>query len=113
MSNTAVKAGDGPSSVVAFTGSYTTFDLLSDGTYQFAYAVAGVTETGKWSFDKSTYALTITQENGNVITPSLDKDYNMSFDYVAIVNDQLKDTFTCDAQTWGVLSSFEPTVSSN
>ncbi|HHV09189.1 MAG TPA: hypothetical protein GXX75_02770 [Clostridiales bacterium] len=104
MTNTATLVGAEATSLVAFTGTYTTFDLLSDGTYKFEYAAAGVTETGTWSYDKAAYALTITQENGNVITPELDGDYNMSFSYTAVVSDQLVDTFICDSQTWGALA---------
>lgn len=104
MTNTVSLVSDEATSLVAFTGTYTNFDLMSDGTYKFEYADAGIIETGTWTYDSSTYTLTITQENDNVITPALDAEYNMSFSYTAIINEQLVDTFTCDSQTWGVLA---------
>lgn len=109
MTNTAALAQESgsPEILFSFTGGFTTFDLLTDGTYKFAFDTS-VEEYGTWTFDKQTFALTLTQENGNVITPALDDAYNMSFDYKAVVNEQLADTFTSDSKTWGVLTTFEP-----
>ena len=95
----AEEAQPEPQVILSFVGGYTTFDVYDDGTYQFGYAQYGLKETGTWKFEN--YKFTITQSNGNEIAASLDDAYNMSFEYVAEANAQLKDTFTAERGAWG------------
>lgn len=88
-----------PQIILSFTGSYTTFDVYDDGTYQFGFEKYGLKESGTWKFEN--YKFSITQGNGNVIEASLDDAYNMSFEYVAEANAQFKDTFTAERGVWG------------
>ena len=103
---TTAKAKDETSqaaeTLIAFTGGYTTLDLLTDGTYKFAFASSGVEEAGTWAFDKTAYQLTLTQENGNVITAAIDGDtHEMKLHYIAVINEQLQDDFTVGSDVWG------------
>ena len=95
----AEEAKEEPKVILSFTGGYTAFDVYDDGTYQFSYEQYGLKETGTWKFEN--YQFSITQGNGNEITASLDDAYNMSFEYVAEANEQLKDTFTAERGVWG------------
>lgn len=95
----AEEAKSEPQVILSFVGGYTTFDVYDDGTYQFGYEKFGLKESGTWKFEN--YKFTITQGNGNEITASLDDAYNMSFEYVAEANAQLKDTFTAERGVWG------------
>ena len=88
-----------PQIILSFTGGYTTFDMYDNGTYQFGFEKYGIKETGTWKFEN--YKFSITQSNGNVIEASLDESYNMSFEYVAEANAQIKDTFTAERGVWG------------
>lgn len=84
----------------SFTGTYTTLDCLADGTYVFGFEAQGLTETGTWTWENWTFSLT--QEGGNVITAVMDENsHALQLEYVAEINDQLKDTFTCEAAIWG------------
>lgn len=85
----------------SFTGGFTTFDCYTDNTYVFYYKDYDLTETGTWAFDGTTYSFTVTQDNGNVITGSIVGDnHDLTFDYVAVASDQLKDTFIAEGDVW-------------
>lgn len=85
----------------SFTGTYTTFDCYTDNTYAFNYKDYNLTETGTWAFDPATYSFTLTQENGNVITAGIVGDaHDLTFEYVAVASDQLKDTFVAAGDVW-------------
>lgn len=88
----------------SFTGGFCTFDILKDHTYAFAFEDYGIEEEGTWNFDPSTYVFTITQSNGKEIQAQLTEDYSLTFDYTSVTSDALTDTFTANAQTWGVLT---------
>jgi hypothetical protein len=89
----------------SFTGGYTTLDILTDGTYKFAFEASSVDERGTWAFDKAAYQFSLTQENGNVITSTIESDtHDMSLHYVAVINEQLQDDFTAPTSTWSVLT---------
>lgn len=79
------------------TGTFTTFDCYADGTYKFEFS-GMATEYGTWSYTDG--AFTITTEGGNDIPVELDADGNMSFTYVADINPQLTDSFTCANEVW-------------
>lgn len=86
----------------SFTGGYTSFDCYTDNTFKFTFESYGIEETGTWEFDKSTYTFTITKSDGNTITATISgDDHSMNFEYTAVANDQLKDTFTCASDVWG------------
>lgn len=86
----------------SFSGGYTTFDCNDDNTFKFAYKDYDVEETGTWAFDATSYTFTITKSDGNTITASINSDdHSLNFEYAAVVNDQLKDTFTCSSDIWG------------
>ena len=88
--------------VLEFTGGYTTFVCYSDNTFKFAFEKQGVEETGTWSYDKASYTFTVTKSNGEEIKASIDADsHDMSFEYVAVISDRLKDTFTAPSSVWG------------
>lgn len=98
------ESGSGQASgevLFSFTGGYTTFDCYTDNTYKFAYADYGLEEVGTWEFDAASYIFSLTQENGNTIEASIGEDHSMSFEYVAVASDQLKDTFTSTSDVWG------------
>jgi hypothetical protein len=109
---------DTPSGVVetlfSFTGGFTTLDILTDGTYKFAFESSNVEEKGTWTFDKTTYQFSLTQENDNVITAAIDgTSHDLTLHYVAVINEQLKDDFSAPSSDWSVLTTFEviiPTV---
>ena len=86
----------------SFTGTFTTLDIYDDNTYVFTFEGYGVKETGTWAFDPAAYAFTMTQGNGNVIAAAIDGEtHALGLEYTAEVNEQLKDTFTCEAAVWG------------
>lgn len=90
----------GPSVQFSFTGTYCTFDCMSDGTFVFAFADMGLEETGTWKW--ADFAFTITKSDGAEIAVDMDPDTRaLSFTYNAVINDQLADTFTCDVEVWG------------
>lgn len=90
----------GPKVLFSFTGSYCTFDCMEDGTFKFAFGDMGVEETGTWKWEN--YAFTITKSDGTEIVAEMDGEtHALSFTYNAIINEQLKDTFTCDVSVWG------------
>ncbi len=88
-----------PQVILSFEGSGCTMDVYDDGNYQFAYEKFGLVENGTWKFEN--YKFTITQSNGTEIAAELDDAYNMSFEYVAEANAQLKVTFTAERSVWG------------
>ena len=95
----AEEAAAEPQVILPLAGGYTTLDLYDNGTYQFTFEKYGLQETGTWKFEN--YKLTLIQSNGNEIAASLDEAYNMSLEYVAEANDQLKDTYTAERGVWG------------
>ncbi|MCL1819660.1 MAG: hypothetical protein FWG36_03280 [Oscillospiraceae bacterium] len=80
-------------------GSSTTLTLYGDGTYRFGFDAYGVEEFGTWIFES--YNLTLIQENGNEIVSNIGEGHSMIIGYVAVVSDQLADTFTAPAELWG------------
>lgn len=97
-------AADAPAAQIVLTlnGGYTTLDLYDDGTYAFNFASYNITENGTWKIEN--YQFSLTQSNGTVILGSLDPtSYALTIEYTAEINEALKDSYTCDAQTWGSL----------
>lgn len=85
----------------SFTGNSTTFDCFTDNTYVFKFESYSIEERGTWAFDAATYSFSITQDNGNVIAASIVGDaHDLTFEYVAVASDKLKDTFTATADVW-------------
>lgn len=95
-----VKAEKEAAVLLSLNGSYTRIDLLDDGTFVFSFENAGLTETGTWSFEH--YELTLTKSNGESIKADKDANHALSFEYVAVASDQVRDTFACEAAVWGV-----------
>ena len=88
--------------LLTLNGGFTTLDLYDDGTYAFTFASYNLVEKGTWKIEN--YQFSITQSNENVIYGSLDPTtYALTLEYVAEASEALKDTFTCDAATWGAL----------
>lgn len=93
-----------PSILFSFTGSFCTFDLYDDNTYEFTNASYQIKETGIWVYNSATYKITFTKSDGSTVETSISRsDYSESFEYVSVTNYQLKDTFTCPYDVWGVL----------
>lgn len=89
-----------PKALFSFTGGYCTFDCMEDGTFKFAFADMGVEETGTWKWEN--YTFTITKSDGTEIVAEMDGEtHALSFTYIAVINAQLVDTFTCDSTVWG------------
>lgn len=88
---------DGP--LFSFTGGYCTFDCYADNTFKFGFESYGLEETGTWSFED--YTFTIVKSDGTEIVAQMDNAHALNFEYTAVSSDQLKDTFTCDAEVWG------------
>jgi len=97
-----------PQLLFSFTGGMSTLDILSDGTYVFEYSDYGIVEIGTWNWDESTETFEITQSNDNVIVATIDASDVMTLDYVAVVNDQLTDTFTADSSVWQDALDYTP-----
>ncbi|MCI9031381.1 MAG: hypothetical protein HFK09_02525 [Clostridia bacterium] len=77
-----------------------TFDCYKDGTYKFTYPGMNVSETGKWEWKG--WKFKVITNNGKEITAVMDDGTrSLSFEYIADMNERLKDTFTCASSVWG------------
>lgn len=83
----------------AMTGGYCKLDLNKDGTYSFLYPSMGVKESGSWTWKG--WTLTLTSAKGREMTATQDEAHTLILNYVADVNEQLKDTFTAKSSVWG------------
>ncbi len=75
------------------TNEAITFDVYADGTYTFAWAANGVSESGSYVWDRLTQTLTFTDPAGTETPATIDGD-KISFKYCYSVTDQLNQEYT-------------------
>jgi len=76
-----------------------TLTIYADGTYRFALEAWGVEEFGIWEFEGFDFSLI--QEDGNIINAEIGADHSLNLRYIAVVSDQLQESFTAEPEVWG------------
>jgi len=87
--------------VLEFKGGFCTFVCYDDHSFKFALESYNVEEVGTWAYDAGTKSFTITKSNGEKVKAAIDQNtQELSFDYVAVVSERLKDRFVISSDKW-------------
>lgn len=92
----------GGDALLTIAGTYTTIELYSNGTYKFEFPDM-VSENGSWSWDSTSFVLTLTTEGGLEYTSQINGEtYALEFTFTADAGGgQLSDTFSSPRADWG------------
>lgn len=75
-------------------------EILSDGTYHFAFTSMNIEESGTWTWKD--WTLTLTTPNGKTATSEIDGEtHDLKITFAPDISDQLVRDYVADAQTWG------------